>query len=426
MWKGSAILGPVLIVAGIIFVMISGPAAFFSEISGSTFHSHGNGEYISDEINIWSTSIGSISWDFAANNTHCFLVRAAALNSVNQSNTGRYAVPPNGFLLDNSTYTYTGLRGSYYVVAFTGHNSISAIWFIFTNSADANYHTVLTPSQMTSAQEVFLASISTIVIGGAIIAIPPFYAGLKEAGKNGLTPSLYIRQRLRKAVARVRALKRRARTGIVIAVVLLIAVAFAFSSYETAPRVISGYSLSASEFAFIKNTSASYKIINMSYLGLGSSYLVAMNGPVPATGGVNPGLLYDYFYTMEFVKISRNFAGTYIAQTPVVDAATLQIGNLTVPVNVSRFTVFASDWGFPIPIEIGLNGAGLPPPNALIVALTSELSVKIPDGNYTMYARVTFSPVNVVGPFHLKGPSQSIVLSIPVRINNQVQPYATL
>jgi multisubunit Na+/H+ antiporter MnhG subunit len=119
--RPTVIVGTVVLIIGVVLVAVGAVGVLRGLTVVTTFSEPQSGEYVSTELTLNVTS--GIAVTSAAANSG--LIPAQALNLVNSTNLGQYALAPHSNVA--GTLTYTNLKGDYYYVAFASSQPSSKV-----------------------------------------------------------------------------------------------------------------------------------------------------------------------------------------------------------------------------------------------------------------------------------------------------------
>jgi hypothetical protein len=152
--KPIVIIGAVVLIIGVVLVAVGAVGVLRGLTVVTAFSEPHNGEYVSTELVLNSTSDAAVT-SAPANGG---LIPAQDLNLVNSTNIGQYALAPHSNAA--GTVTYTNLSGNYYYVAFASTQPSSKVV-----ATPANGGTLGSSPLILSGFVAFIAGVVVIVLG---------------------------------------------------------------------------------------------------------------------------------------------------------------------------------------------------------------------------------------------------------------------
>lgn len=255
------------------------------------------------------------------------------------------------------------------------------------------------PRNYAQTQEVFLLSISSIVMALGVIIYMLSREKIVEIHRRGKSLKKIVPGYLkRNSLKFLRTLNRRKSKAFAIAFLVFFAI-FTVAQYEGKPPVMTVLPL---KDVYSTNVSSNYsdnKSFSLLSPFVTGKYYAAITGPTPQEGGLNSTQLFSWASSLQIIKAYQNSRILFMSQTALVKNLTLKIGDYVLSFKINSYDVILTEF-------------------ALYISLTNEISCKIPDGNYTMSINITLQPQSVLGPYHVSGNSEIIGLTFPVYINN--------
>jgi multisubunit Na+/H+ antiporter MnhG subunit len=164
--KPIVIIGVVVLIIGVVLIAVGAVGVLRGLTVVNTFNEPQSGEYVSTELMINVTSDAAVT--HAATNGG--LISAQALNLVNSTNIGQYALPPHSNVA--GTVTYTNLIGDYYYVAFASSQPSSKV--------------VATPVHggTMGSNSLALSGFLAVIVGIVVVVV----GALKKSNRSKLQP----------------------------------------------------------------------------------------------------------------------------------------------------------------------------------------------------------------------------------------------